>query len=122
MKQCSKCNEVKSMEDFFNRKATKDGKQSFCKSCHKEAKPYNEERKKYYVEYNKKGKEHIAEVQKKYRAKNVEKIKSDHKAWYEANKEHKAEYYKEWHAKNPTKQKEYNDRKRDKKLSEKDLH
>lgn len=33
MKTCSKCHEIKSLENFHNEKRRKDGKQSRCKSC-----------------------------------------------------------------------------------------
>ena len=35
-KQCSKCKEVKSVEDFFNLTRSSCGKMSQCKSCHQE--------------------------------------------------------------------------------------
>lgn len=35
MKKCSKCKKTKVSEDFYSNKKTKDGKASWCKSCHK---------------------------------------------------------------------------------------
>lgn len=34
MKTCSKCEDLKSYDQFYNDKRTKDGKYSACKSCH----------------------------------------------------------------------------------------
>lgn len=36
MKECSVCGQTKSIESFFNRKGSRDGKQSKCKECHRE--------------------------------------------------------------------------------------
>lgn len=33
MKRCSKCNEVKPLDDFSANRSRKDGKQGFCKAC-----------------------------------------------------------------------------------------
>ena len=35
-KKCTKCGEVKSLDEFNNRKDSKDGKQFRCKICNKE--------------------------------------------------------------------------------------
>ncbi len=32
-KSCTKCGEVKPLDEFYNRKNVSDGKQSFCKAC-----------------------------------------------------------------------------------------
>lgn len=50
MKQCSKCKIVKYDFDFGPRKASKDGKQSWCKQCFKEynaQKDYSDSSKRY---------------------------------------------------------------------------
>ncbi|MCK4668298.1 hypothetical protein KAU33_16215 [Candidatus Dependentiae bacterium] len=46
MKTCSKCNETKSFNEFYNCKSKKDGKQGICKSCNrKRFKKYHQEHK-----------------------------------------------------------------------------
>ena len=35
MKLCTKCNELKSLDLFSNNSKRKDGKQHYCKDCHK---------------------------------------------------------------------------------------
>lgn len=37
MKKCASCNETKSLDDFRNRKASADGRESRCKDCRKSA-------------------------------------------------------------------------------------
>jgi hypothetical protein len=36
MKTCNKCKTNKSIEDFYNNRASKDGKTAWCKECYKE--------------------------------------------------------------------------------------
>ena len=50
LKQCTKCGELKSYNDFHKNKCNKDGLQYCCKSCKsKEAKTYNENKvEKFY--------------------------------------------------------------------------
>ena len=40
MKHCAKCGKVKPAEEFNRRQTSKDGKQSYCRSCQR---GYNEE-------------------------------------------------------------------------------
>lgn len=106
-KQCSKCGEVKLLEQFNNDKKGRLGKQAQCKACRsKQNKEYRlkkgqillDKKKEYYQknkeriaewskEYNEKNKEKIAERKKKYHLKNKEKIAEKAKAYYEKNKE-----------------------------------
>lgn len=37
MKQCTGCKKTKPLEDFHNKRSSKDGKQSKCKDCNKES-------------------------------------------------------------------------------------
>lgn len=62
-KQCRKCNQIKSINDFYNDKSQKDGKQNICKICSRKN-----------VD--------------KYRAENPEKIKEQDKKKYQNNKEY----------------------------------
>ena len=95
-KQCKKCEEVKSLDDFYNDKSRKDNKNPYCKLCIKEKNKIH--RKKYYQKhkeklnaksklYFKKNKESMLEYGKEYRVKNKEKISEDRKEYYELNKE-----------------------------------
>ena len=33
MKKCSRCGKIKQLDEFYNRKQSKDGKQAHCKIC-----------------------------------------------------------------------------------------
>ena len=72
-KKCTKCGEVKSLDEFYNAKKGKHGKQFRCKDCDKE--------------YYKSNKEKIKEYNKKYKQDNKEKIKEYNKEYYKNNKE-----------------------------------
>lgn len=72
MKNCIKCNELKSIEDFYKSKLTKDGLYTYCKVCHKL------ERKNSYKN-------------------NKEKSINQSKIWYKNNKEKIKEYRKKYY-------------------------
>jgi len=88
MKNCNKCNEVKSYEFFSKHKTCKDGYQTTCKSC----------ANKYFKEYQKENKEKIKEYQKvyqkEYQKENKEKCNKRFKKWRKENKQYFNEYYK----------------------------
>lgn len=71
MKQCTKCGEVKPLEAFGKRKASKDGLRSECRKC----------------------KAHSADT---YREANREQERERAKAWYEGNREQHATSMKTW--------------------------
>lgn len=81
MKHCTKCGELKHMDEFYKRKESKDGRRSDCKLCMKS------KNKDYYAA----NKEEIVEKSRTYREANKEKIskrrKDSSKSYYEANKE-----------------------------------
>jgi len=57
-KKCVVCNEIKSIDEYFNRKITKDGKESRCKECDKKrekifSKQTTEKRKRWLYKYRK---------------------------------------------------------------------
>jgi hypothetical protein len=89
-KKCTKCGEVKSLDEFGNDKSSKDGKQFRCKICNKEYRKKNKEKiKEYKKEYYSKNKEKIkvknSENGKEYRKKNKEKIKVKNKEYRKMN-------------------------------------
>jgi hypothetical protein len=45
-KRCSKCKQVKPLDDFGNDKATKDGKARYCKKCKCDAEKVNRDKKR----------------------------------------------------------------------------
>ena len=115
-KKCTKCGEVKSLDEFENNKSMRDGKINSCKSCRskyhiKWYKKNREERLKYAKEYQRKNKEKISAYQKEYQIKNREKIsayqKEYHKKhwreYYEKNREERLIYRREYYKKNKAK-------------------
>jgi len=105
-KVCSKCREVKLLEEFNKRKDKKDGYRSECKACNKEyaAKHYaanpekiKERSAKYYAANPEKEKERNA----KYYAANPEKRKESQSKWRAANREKERERVAKYRAANP---------------------
>ena len=62
MKKCTKCGEEKSLDEFYKREISKDGKRSFCKECEKilARKFLKENRLKYPIKYLINGAKHRA--------------------------------------------------------------
>jgi len=117
-KKCKKCNKIKILDDFHNRKKSLDGKVAQCKVC---MKIYNSQRYKIKKEkirannknwriYNKnkvngiakswrnKNKKTVSRIRKKYRESNKEKISLATNEWRRLNqgyiKEYSKKYYK----------------------------
>ena len=63
-KTCSKCHETKSLDEFPDRKDSKDGKRGACKKCVK----------KYHEKYNQEHKEEMSEQHKEYRREHKNEI------------------------------------------------
>lgn len=110
MKQCNKCGETKSLEEFYNRKASKDGKRYECISCAKEYRNSDHIKQKT-EEYKEKNKEHIKEVGRRYKEKNFEKISEQNKEfskkWRENNKEYVSQNNRERYLADIENRKEY---------------
>ena len=115
MKQCSKCEELKSLDEFGKAKRGKDGLRGECKLCIAEKykawceankdklaekrKAYNEANKDRSKAYREANKENISERMKAYNEANKEKKK----AYYEANKDKLAEIMKAYYEENRSK-------------------
>ena len=76
-KVCRKCQEKKSLTEFYKHKRFKDGRRAICKCCTKK-----------YVEENS---DAIKKYQKEYYKKNEEEIKKKVKEWAEKNPEKRRE-------------------------------
>ena len=95
MKQCSKCKEEKSREEFSNNCTKKDGLDSNCKVCKKTYREENKDKIKAYYEENKdkiaayreENKDKIREREKAYREVNREVLNKVNKDYHEANKD-----------------------------------
>ena len=76
-KKCTKCGEVKSLDEFYNHKIGKNGKRHECKIC----------TKNYNKEYNKKNKEKNNKYNKEYYKNNKEKEKKRLALYRKENKD-----------------------------------
>jgi DNA mismatch repair ATPase MutL len=101
MKTCTKCKIEKPLNEFHNKKSSKDGKNSRCKKCRNES---NREYSKFNSNKIKKkreeNKEYYSEYSKRYYENNKEKIKKKSKKWQSENKEHRKEYLRKYSEEN----------------------
>ena len=94
-KVCGKCGEVKTLDGFSKRRASKDGHQTKCKACVKKYRAANsEDIKEYNAEYCAANAEKIKDYKTEYHAANPEKRKENHAKWCAANPDYHAEYQK----------------------------
>lgn len=110
-KKCSKCGEVKPLEEFNKHSRSADGVQAHCRECMKEAnrKWYaaNFEKKRIYIqEWQKANPEKMRARQRKYWAANVEVCRERGRKWREANPEKQRELSRRWRDANPEKSRE----------------
>jgi hypothetical protein len=104
-KRCSKCGEVKPVEEFYKHKTGRYGVGSICKKCTQKKEKENYKKNKprilaYQEEYRNEHKEKIRTRNKIYHQKNKEKLNKKSKEDYEKNKERYSEYKKEYYKKN----------------------
>ncbi len=76
MKYCSACNSQKNLDDFYNNKATGDGKSTYCKPCHSA----------YIKQRSVKTKQRRAETNRAWYLKNRQRKAQTKKVWLEQNK------------------------------------
>jgi hypothetical protein len=74
-KKCSRCENIKSIENFTKDRKTKDGYRLWCKECS------NNQKKLYYLKNADKLKKSVNE----YRKANIEKVKEKNKKWRDSN-------------------------------------
>lgn len=92
-KVCIKCNKEKSLDEYNNRKDSKDGKRADCKECH------NNMRREY--RYN--NRERRREYMKKYRIDNPNQVPN----WIKKNYDRYLENSRRWKKQNPDKVKRH---------------
>jgi len=73
-KKCSKCKEIKFLNEFHKDKSTKGGLRSSCKKCGKKYRDQDEKYSERYKTYTKNNKEKLSEKHKKYHTSNPHKI------------------------------------------------
>ena len=114
-KKCTKCGEVKSLDEFGNSKCRKDGKQYKCKVCCKEYQINNKEKiSQYRKDYRKENKDSIKSSKQLYYSNNKEKTKSTVSKYYKFNQEKIDKKRKEWRDKNRRKINKYKNLRKEK--------
>ncbi len=116
---CTKCNKIKSLDQFDNKKDGKFGKSSYCIECRKiKDKNYNKNNKNKIREYNKKYREKNRNksilYSKNYRESNKDKLKELDRKNYYKNHEKKLKKNKEYYEKNKDEIKKVSKRYREK--------
>ena len=80
-KTCTKCEQLKPLEDYYHSKSCKDGRQSSCKACHKAR-------------------------ARKWKKENPEKARAANRKWRKENPEKARAATLKWQKENPDKEKE----------------
>jgi hypothetical protein len=96
-KNCAKCNEIKTLDDYPKHKAGLGGRESSCKSCKA---GYYAENKADYVRRYESNKEHYQELMRIYYASNKESLSEYQRKYNAENKEYIAERYRKYCASN----------------------
>lgn len=86
MKKCSKCGELKPLQDFARDKSKKSGYKSACKACLK-----TPEHRAYAAKYRVEHLDYYREKHAEYRERNREAVRAYRRAHYDPQKQH--EYY-----------------------------
>ena len=103
-KQCTKCGEIKLLDEFFNAKKGKYGKRGDCKVC---STANYDKRRSYFADYYVANKKRIREVQRRYERINyptISKAKRPYRlAYYISNRARIREQHRTYRAANPEK-------------------
>ena len=104
-KTCSRCYTVKSINQYYKVKASKDGRYSYCIDCSKK-------RSREYYENNS---QKLIDYTKKWKQENPDKHKAQVRRWQIKNPEMHKQYLNNWRARNPEKVSDQNHRRRSRK-------
>jgi hypothetical protein len=104
-KECSQCEEVKPLEEFYKKNSSKDGRKSLCECCEKAYHEANKDKRKAYY--------------KAYHEANKDKRKAYNQAYHEANKDKRKVYNQANKDKIATRMKAYKQENKDKMASRK---
>ena len=84
---CSKCNQFKKLDEFGVDKKAKTGRNSHCKSCHKNyLKKHPNKNREAVNKYNRKNRELCLQRNRQWRLNNPEKAKIASRNWYKRKK------------------------------------
>lgn len=101
MKECTKCRELKPLEQFRMMSVARDGRRPDCKTCC--AAREREHREKNRESLNARDRAYYAANRDKaaaYRDANRDRRNANHRAWYEANQDHARRYSRDYYTEN----------------------
>jgi len=103
-KICSKCKQLKEINEFYKHKEYLGGYRSQCKDCSRKGNElyrqiHKEEIKKYMKKYQKTNKKQLRNFKNKYYQTNKEKILKQHETYHQDHKKEIEEYQKEYRQK-----------------------
>lgn len=99
-KSCTKCGEVKKLEEFHKDRRAKDGRKSRCKECSRED----------ALRWRKENLERAKEASRRWRKGNPERAREATKRWKINNPERAKEINRRWRKENPERVKEIGER------------
>ena len=102
-KRCTKCGEVKSLDEFNRDRGKPLGRCSYCRACHRESvrawREANRDRKREYQRaWYEANRDRQREYNRAWREANQDRYREYQRAWREANRYHLREYYRRRHA------------------------
>ncbi len=98
MKKCKICQQVKDLKQFYKHKQTKDGVNTYCKTC----------QSKINAEYRKNNKERIRKTTEEWRANNRERMLNKMKEYGAKNRQKLRDYAKTYAKNNKAKRSHWN--------------
>lgn len=114
-KKCTKCGEVKPLEDFGNRAKSKDGKYNSCRACEAvSSKAYYEKNREKVISavkaYAQENREKVLESKRNYYRKDPKGFTAKSTAYARAHKEQSNAHKQKWLVNNPEKRKAASDK------------
>lgn len=111
-KKCSKCGQVKSLDEFSPDRRAKDGRGSQCKSCQsaRARKRYEQDPEKARAasrRYRRQNPDKVREGAQRYRDANAEKVREATRRWREQNADKVREYSRQYYRRNADQRREY---------------
>lgn len=97
MKKCSSCGLDKSLDDFYVRSRSKDGKQASCITCVKQRKPG------WSKTYYEKNRERLLKEEREDRTNNLERERTRSRKYYQAHRESVLQKQRDKYKEDPTK-------------------
>lgn len=96
-RRCSKCSELKPLNEFNKSKKSPDGLDYWCKDCKKQVRiKWYLDNPQYNKQYGEEHKDELTEKNKQYRKEHKNELAEKKKQWYKSNKKERSKYFKQW--------------------------